>query len=84
MQGAKVTLVIQARPLRRGAAVVEMEVMSYDQADVESDPGNNVVTENDQTQLVVSVPLYSKRMFMASSQQVNAPTRTVRNLRFAR
>ncbi|MDB4770824.1 hypothetical protein OAG60_01985 [bacterium] len=82
--GAKVTLVIQARPLRRGAAVVEMEVMSYDQADVESDPGNNVVTENDQTQLVVSVPLYSKRMFMASSQQVNAPTRTVRNLRFAR
>ena len=85
--GAEATLVLQARTLQRGVSVVDLQVMSYEQADPDSDPGNNILAEDDQTQLFVTVPQYSKRMLLASNLQTTAPSQslqTPRNWRFAR
>ncbi len=85
--GAEATLVLQARTLQRGLSVVDLQVMSYEQADPDSDPGNNILAEDDQTQLFVTVPQYSKRMLLASSLQPTAPSQsqqTPRSWRFAK
>ncbi|MDB4694902.1 hypothetical protein OAF47_00375 [bacterium] len=85
--GSEATLVLQARTLQRGMSVVDLQVMSYEQADPDSDPGNNVLAEDDQTQLFVTVPQYSIRMFLASNQQPATPSQSQqapRNWRFAR
>lgn len=65
--GETVSLVLKAQTLQRGTNVIDMQVMSYDQADVDSDPGNYVQEEDDQTQLLVTVPMFSKRMFVSST-----------------
>ena len=67
---------LQARTLQRGMSVVDLQVMSYDQADLDSDPGNDLLAEDDQTQLIVTVPQYSKRMFLASRVQAAAPSQS--------
>ena len=67
LAGETVSLVIKAQTLVRGTSVVDMQVMSYDQADVDSDPGNYVQEEDDQAQLLVKVPFFSKRMFMSNT-----------------
>ena len=85
--GSEATLVLQARALQRGVSVVDLQVMSYDQADPDSDPGNNVLAEDDQTQLIVTVPQYSKRMFLASRIPTATPSQspqTPRSWRLAR
>jgi uncharacterized repeat protein (TIGR01451 family) len=72
--GETATVVLQARTLKRGTSVVNMQVSSYDQADVDSDPNNNVEAEDDQTRLEIAVPLFSKRMFMSEASQSSTPT----------
>ena len=64
--GETVDLIITARGLTRGTKEVDFEVINHDQADIDSDPGNNIPSEDDQTVLYVKVPLFSKRMFLAS------------------
>ena len=64
--GESVDLVITARAKTRGAKFVQMQVMAVDQADVDSTPANNVLDEDDQTELLIRVPLFSKRLFLAS------------------
>lgn len=76
--GSVATLVLQARTLQRGMSLVDFQVMSYEQADLDSDPGNNLLDEDDQTQLMVTVPQYSKRMFLASSPEAAAPSQAQR------
>ncbi len=76
--GSGATLVLQARTLQRGMSLVDFQVMSYEQADLDSDPGNNLLDEDDQTQLMVTVPQYSKRMFLASSPEAAAPSQAQR------
>ena len=88
--GAEATLVLQAQTLQRGVAVVDFQIMSYEQADLDSDPGNDKLDEDDQTQLLVTVPQYSKRMLLASSFQPAQPSQpsqaqqAPRNWRLAR
>ena len=61
-----VELTITVRALTRGTKPVTIEVISHQQADRDSDPGNHIPTEDDQTTLLIRVPLFSKRMFLAS------------------
>ncbi|MDF1841148.1 MAG: DUF11 domain-containing protein [Rubripirellula sp.] len=63
--GETVSLVITARAETRGTKVVEAEVIAADQADVDSTPGNNQPQEDDQTTLLIRVPVFSKRLFLA-------------------
>ncbi len=64
--GETVQLTITARAETRGTKRVPIEVIAHQQADRDSDPGNHVESEDDQTTLLVRVPLYSKRLFLAS------------------
>jgi uncharacterized repeat protein (TIGR01451 family) len=64
--GETVELTITARAETRGTKFVPIEVIAHDQADRDSDPGNGVESEDDQTTLLVRVPLYSKRLFLSS------------------
>ena len=74
--GETVTVVLEARTLKRGTSVVNMQISSYNQADVDSDPNNNVESEDDQVRLEIAVPLFSKRMFMSEASQSSTPTPT--------
>ena len=67
--GESVEILIQARTLKRGKIFVDMEVIAHDQADVDSDPDNHLNSEDDQTQLEIAVPLFSKRMFLSKGNQ---------------
>ena len=64
-EGETVLLTITANAQIRGTKSVWLEVTSHDQADVDSDPNNQVATEDDQEELLVKVPLYSKRLFLS-------------------
>ncbi len=64
-EGEMVMLTVTATAQIRGTKSVLLEVVSHDQADVDSDPKNGKVTEDDQTELLVRVPLYSKRLFLS-------------------
>ena len=64
-EGETVILTITANAQIRGAKSVWLEVTSHDQADIDSDPNNQVATEDDQEELLVKVPLYSKRLFLS-------------------
>jgi uncharacterized repeat protein (TIGR01451 family) len=63
--GETVQLTLTARAEMRGTKQVPFEVIAHQQYDRDSDPGNNIPTEDDQTDLLVRVPLYSKRLFLA-------------------
>lgn len=62
--GESVDLVIKALAQTRGTKLVQMQVIAQDQADVDSTPANNIPQEDDQTALLVRVPLFSKRRFL--------------------
>lgn len=64
--GESVDLVMTVRAETRGTKAVQMQVIAHDQADINSTPANNVPQEDDQTELLVIVPLFSKRLFLAS------------------
>ncbi|MGI9469983.1 MAG: DUF11 domain-containing protein, partial [Rubripirellula sp.] len=64
--GESVDLVMTARAETRGTKSVQMQVIAHDQADIDSTPANNIPEEDDQTELLVVVPLFSKRLFLAS------------------
>lgn len=61
-----VLLTITARAESRGTKPVTFEITAHQQADINSDPNNHVESEDDQTTLIIIVPRYSKRMFLAS------------------
>ena len=61
-----VLLTITARAESRGTKPVTFEITAHQQADINSDPNNHVESEDDQTTLIMIVPRYSKRMFLAS------------------
>lgn len=65
--GETVELVLAIRAGTRGNQKVSMEVIAYDQADIDSNPANGVPTEDDQMDLIIRVPLFSKRLILASS-----------------
>ena len=64
-EGELVVLTVTASAQIRGTKSVELEVVSHDQADIDSDPGNQMDKEDDQNELLVRVPLYSKRLFLS-------------------
>ena len=64
-EGESVVLTVTASAQIRGTKSVELEVLSHDQADIDSDPSNQMVNEDDQHELLIRVPLYSKRLFLS-------------------
>ena len=65
-EGESVILKVTASAQIRGTKNVILEVVSHDQADVDSDPNNHIASEDDQNELQVRVPLYSKRLFLSA------------------
>lgn len=64
--GETVELTITARAESRGTQQVNIEVIAHQQADRDSDPNNHIESEDDQTSLMIRVPLFSKRLFLSS------------------
>ena len=64
--GERVDLVITARAETRGTKRVPFQVIAHDQNDSDSAPANNIPTEDDQIELLVQIPLFSKRLFLGS------------------
>ncbi|MCR9296254.1 MAG: DUF11 domain-containing protein, partial [bacterium] len=65
--GETVRLRITARAVERGDHLVVFEAVRYNQADIDSRPGNGVPEEDDQTSLLIRVPRFSKRLYLSSS-----------------
>jgi uncharacterized repeat protein (TIGR01451 family) len=65
--GESVDLVLTARGEIRGTKPIEVEVISHDQADRDSVPANDELEEDDQTVLLIRIPLYTKRLYLGSS-----------------
>ena len=64
-EGESVFIRVTATAQIRGPKTVGLEVVSHDQADQDSDPGNQETSEDDHNELVIRVPLYSKRLFLS-------------------
>lgn len=61
-------LVLMAQVDERGIKTIQVEVISADQFDIDSVPGNGVDSEDDQVELLIRAPrLLSKRLFMSRS-----------------
>lgn len=68
-EGESVQLRVTASAQIRGTKSVTLEVVSHDQADSDSDPGNQLLSEDDHNELLVRVPLYSKRLFLSDDSE---------------
>lgn len=63
---ATATLVIRAVVEVRGVRTIPVQVIEADQIDSDSTPGNNVIAEDDQVNLVILAPrVLNKRLFLA-------------------
>jgi large repetitive protein len=64
--GNTTQLIVTARVDERGLKQIPVAVLATDQFDIDSVPGNNVPTEDDQTELVIRAPrLLTKRLFLS-------------------